>query len=255
MTIAKGKSSSHWQNVAAWVLIAALVGYGLYTQYHEQQPHDASDTPATQVAESKSSASPTSTSTDVSDKSEKSETKPATKQEATPAKSETKPAKAPAEKAPPAKSSAVEKSSPAKSPPADTPPPKNSSPSKEVASGKTKPTDTRPAPGSSNPRRGVFQNVTIRDQDGDVIYKGEIDLTKSLERIAKDQVISRFRNDGTVFQNREGRLPRQPPGYYHEWVHPTPGDEGPGPQRIVTGEDGDIWYTHDHYKTFRRVPP
>ncbi|WP_407082811.1 ribonuclease domain-containing protein [Pseudomonas germanica] len=38
--------------------------------------------------------------------------------------------------------------------------------------------------------------------------------------------------------------------YYTEYVHPTPGIAGPGPQRIVVGKGGEMYYTADHYKTF-----
>jgi filamentous hemagglutinin len=31
---------------------------------------------------------------------------------------------------------------------------------------------------------------------------------------------------------------------------PTPGVSGPGPQRIVTGKNGEMYYTPDHYDTF-----
>jgi guanyl-specific ribonuclease Sa len=65
--------------------------------------------------------------------------------------------------------------------------------------------------------------------------------------------LSSHRNDGAEFQNRERRLPKRPAGYYREWVHPTPGLGGPGPQRIVTGGEGEIYYTPDHYRTFERL--
>jgi filamentous hemagglutinin len=42
----------------------------------------------------------------------------------------------------------------------------------------------------------------------------------------------------------------QPQGYYREFVHPTPGVNGAGLQRIVTGSGGEIWYSPNHYKTF-----
>lgn len=99
----------------------------------------------------------------------------------------------------------------------------------------------------------VRRNVTLRDPDGEVIYRGEIDLGPSLERVAAGRKL-RFPNDGTTFQNREGRLPRKPSGYYEEWVVPTPGESGPGPQRLVVGADGDVWYTPDHYRSFERIP-
>jgi len=78
------------------------------------------------------------------------------------------------------------------------------------------------------------------------------ELAATLARIDAGKKL-RFRNDGSVFENRERRLPRKPAGYYREWVHPTPGVEGPGARRMVTGKEGEVWYTPDHYKTFERV--
>lgn len=61
------------------------------------------------------------------------------------------------------------------------------------------------------------------------------------------------RQDGTVFQNREGRLPSQPRGYYREYTVKTPGAKNRGARRIVVGQNGEKWYTRDHYKTFVRL--
>jgi len=38
-------------------------------------------------------------------------------------------------------------------------------------------------------------------------------------------------------------LPKQPSGYYKEFVHPTSGISGPGAQRIVTGANGEVWFS------------
>ena len=97
-----------------------------------------------------------------------------------------------------------------------------------------------------------IKTATVRNQDGKVVYRGPIDLTAALARIERNERGSHG-NDGSVFQNREKRLPLKPAGYYREWVHPTADLRGPGPQRIVTGEDGEIYYTSDHYKTFERL--
>lgn len=97
-----------------------------------------------------------------------------------------------------------------------------------------------------------IKGATIRNQDGKVVYRGPIDLTETLARIDRNERGSHG-NDGSVFQNREKLLPLKPTGYYREWVHPTEGLRGPGPQRLVTGEDGEIYYTPDHYKTFERL--
>ncbi|MEV6113024.1 ribonuclease domain-containing protein [Streptomyces sp. NPDC052109] len=60
-----------------------------------------------------------------------------------------------------------------------------------------------------------------------------------------------YSQDGTVFSNREGVLPRESSGYYHEYTVITPGSSTRGARRIVTGEaDQEDYYTSDHYATF-----
>jgi ribonuclease T1 len=65
----------------------------------------------------------------------------------------------------------------------------------------------------------------------------------------------RYDRDGSVFQNRERRLPDRPQGYYREYTVDTPGSPDRGARRIVTGGDPPevYYYTDDHYRTFRRV--
>ena len=99
----------------------------------------------------------------------------------------------------------------------------------------------------------IIRNVTLRNQDREVIYRGDVDLRPTIDRIAAGREL-RFPNDGSTFQNREGRLPKNPSGYYREWVVPTPGESGPGPQRVVTGSKREAWYTSDHYGSFRKLP-
>ena len=70
-----------------------------------------------------------------------------------------------------------------------------------------------------------------------------------------------YPKDGTVFGNREGRLPSQARGYYREYTVPTPGARNRGARRIIAGQgpgrngatSGEYWYTADHYSTFRRI--
>jgi ribonuclease T1 len=62
-----------------------------------------------------------------------------------------------------------------------------------------------------------------------------------------------YAKDGVVFGNREGQLPKQKRGYYHEFTVKTPGERTRGPRRIVSGAPGEYWYTDDHYATFRRI--
>ena len=65
------------------------------------------------------------------------------------------------------------------------------------------------------------------------------------------------RQDGSIFGNREGRLPARGHGYYREYTVPTPGLSHRGARRIVTGGDPprEWYYTGDHYDSFRRFEP
>ncbi|SIS19345.1 ribonuclease domain-containing protein [Williamsia sterculiae] len=65
-------------------------------------------------------------------------------------------------------------------------------------------------------------------------------------------------NDGVVFSNREGLLPSESSGYYHEYTVPTPGSSNRGTRRIVTGgtpvnEPPHYYYTGDHYESFCEI--
>ncbi|MEU6673026.1 ribonuclease domain-containing protein [Streptomyces sp. NPDC046853] len=63
-----------------------------------------------------------------------------------------------------------------------------------------------------------------------------------------------YPQDDTVFSNREGILPSQSSGYYHEYTVVTPGSPDRGARRIVTGEkDKEDYYTADHYESFDLV--
>lgn len=59
-----------------------------------------------------------------------------------------------------------------------------------------------------------------------------------------------YRKDGSTFQNREGRLPARPAGYYREYTVETPSSPDRGARRIVAGAGGEVYYTRDHYATF-----
>ena len=62
------------------------------------------------------------------------------------------------------------------------------------------------------------------------------------------------RQDGVVFNNREGHLPPMPEGYYHEYTVETPNLDYRGARRIITGGTPPqvYYYTDDHYRSFRR---
>jgi filamentous hemagglutinin len=98
----------------------------------------------------------------------------------------------------------------------------------------------------------VMRDVTVRDSDGRVAWRGDVDLAPVLERIAAGER-DPHRNDGGIFGNREGLLPARARGYYREYVVRTPGITHVGPQRVVLGRDGEVFYTADHYESFQRV--
>ncbi|MFJ5550684.1 ribonuclease domain-containing protein [Streptomyces sp. NPDC093225] len=62
-----------------------------------------------------------------------------------------------------------------------------------------------------------------------------------------------YRQDGVVFGNFERLLPARERGYYHEYTVRTPGERDRGARRIVTGRGGELYYTDDHYDSFRAV--
>jgi RHS repeat-associated protein len=95
-----------------------------------------------------------------------------------------------------------------------------------------------------------IDDVTVTSH-GRVVGRGTVDVGPTIEAIESGRLAPR-----NIFQNRPlpGRttpeLPVRPPGYYQEFVHPTPGVWGVGPQRIVRGQGGELYYTPDHYQTF-----
>jgi guanyl-specific ribonuclease Sa len=62
-------------------------------------------------------------------------------------------------------------------------------------------------------------------------------------------------HDGVVFGNREGHLPQQAKGYYHEYTVISPGAGNRSTRRVVTGgpvltKPLEYYYTGDHYDSF-----
>jgi len=96
---------------------------------------------------------------------------------------------------------------------------------------------------SANPTT-VLSDVTVVSH-GRVVGRGNVYLRPTLEGIESGKITPR-----DIFENREGLLPAKPPGYYQEFVHPTPGVSGVGSQRIIRGSGGELYYTPDHYASF-----
>ena len=62
-----------------------------------------------------------------------------------------------------------------------------------------------------------------------------------------------YPRDGAIFGNREKRLPVYERGWYREYTVRTPGARDRGARRIVAGRDGTLYYSDDHYRSFKRV--
>jgi ribonuclease T1 len=62
-----------------------------------------------------------------------------------------------------------------------------------------------------------------------------------------------YGRDGIIFGNFEKQLPRRERGYYREYTVRTPGAKDRGARRIVAGRGGELYYTDDHYRSFRRI--
>jgi ribonuclease T1 len=62
-----------------------------------------------------------------------------------------------------------------------------------------------------------------------------------------------YERDGAVFGNFEKRLPAQARGYYREYTVRTPDAKSRGARRIVAGKGGELYYTDDHYNSFKRI--
>jgi guanyl-specific ribonuclease Sa len=91
---------------------------------------------------------------------------------------------------------------------------------------------------------------------GEVVYVGPVDVSATLDRVRNNQALP-HPNDGSIFTNVERLLPPAGPGYYREFVHwpfglrERPyGMSFPGPMRVILGQEGEVYFTGDHYASF-----
>lgn len=102
----------------------------------------------------------------------------------------------------------------------------------------------RPGPSASPQASGTLATVPVGD------LPAEARATLALIEAGGPFPYSR---DGVVFQNRERLLQVQRRGYYHEYTVRTPGEGDRGARRIVTGTQGERYYSDDHYDSFRII--
>jgi len=79
------------------------------------------------------------------------------------------------------------------------------------------------------------------------------EIQQTFHRISSHE--HRYRQDGSTFQNREHRLPEKPVGYYKEYTVETPNWRDRGARRLILGNEGEAYYTNDHYNTFITINP
>ncbi len=117
---------------------------------------------------------------------------------------------------------------------------------------KTTPTFGRPQIDAVTGPAKVLDNARVVNFDK-LIYQGKIDINPTLGRIRAGKAL-KYKNDGAIFLNREGRVPRQKDReYYREFVMEMKGVPRPGPLRVVIGKKGEVYFTGDHYQSFTRV--
>ena len=103
----------------------------------------------------------------------------------------------------------------------------------------------------------ILKNIKVVNF-GTTVYTGSMDVNPTINRIRQGTKVNE-RNDGGIFTNVQRILPVSSDSqYYREFVHYYPLPNGaqvsfPGPQRLVIGKNGVVYYTGDHYSSFHRV--
>jgi len=77
------------------------------------------------------------------------------------------------------------------------------------------------------------------------------EVNKTLERIKKWE--GKYSKDWTIFNNNESLLPIKEGWYYKEWTVDTPWISTRWSKRIVVWNNGEKYYTNDHYSTFIKI--
>ena len=64
-----------------------------------------------------------------------------------------------------------------------------------------------------------------------------------------------YRRTAPSSRTAKGSFPDADGGYYHEYTVETPGSADRGARRIVVGNQGEAYWTDDHYASFWRIVP
>jgi RHS repeat-associated protein len=88
--------------------------------------------------------------------------------------------------------------------------------------------------------RRIFQKM-VKDWD---------DIQRAAEN-ARRGIAGPGLRGGRRFENLTGKLPKK--GQYREWDVKPPTKGGRGPERIVTDQHGNAWYSPNHYRDFYKL--
>lgn len=116
-------------------------------------------------------------------------------------------------------------------------------------------TDSAAPTTTSQPQRQTQTSATQTQQANNASITGDTQIDNTIALIQQGGPFPYPHKDGTIFYNREGKLPAQSQSYYHEYTVPTPGVSHRGARRIVTGGNPPTVYylTIDHYDSFRKL--
>lgn len=126
-------------------------------------------------------------------------------------------------------------------------------PAEPVASAMVAATPVSPTPTANAPPAQASATATRASNLPTVAYADLPPAAHDTIRLIEQGGPFPFDRDGITFQNRERRLPLRPQGYYREYTVITPGVRTRGARRIVTGQGGEMYYTDDHYDSFREI--
>ncbi len=107
---------------------------------------------------------------------------------------------------------------------------------------------------------GPLTNVSVVDF-GSTVYTGALNISNTVNRIRMNNDSILTANDGGIYNNNSGALPAAS-AWYEFVVAPSNGTNinfsvspynvsSPGPMRLVMNNVGDVYYTGDHYSTFK----
>lgn len=82
------------------------------------------------------------------------------------------------------------------------------------------------------------------------ITKDQLTRIREVVKRIRGQLKDAFPKDSTPYRNQgPGYLPQRPEGYYQEYTVPQ-ANGARGPERIITGANGEMYFSPDHYYTF-----